>query len=191
MTDTMDLITKAQQNNLEAFEQLVLGYQDRVYSHCLHLTMNPEDAQDLAQDVFVQAFKGLRSFRKESDFGTWLHRIAVNRWINLCRRNKKVVAFSLDEPLQSGDSELIRELAATEEGPLERVERQEVKDQIQQALNKLPDEFRMALILRELEGYNYEDIASLLECSLGTVKSRINRGRKALKKELDKMGMKA
>lgn len=191
LTDTMDLITKAQQNNLEAFEQLVLGYQDRVYSHCLHLTMNPEDAQDLAQDVFVQAFKGLRSFRKESDFGTWLHRIAVNRWINLCRRNKKVVAFSLDEPLQSGDSELIRELAATEEGPLERVERQEVKDQIQQALNKLPDEFRMALILRELEGYNYEDIASLLECSLGTVKSRINRGRKALKKELDKMGMKA
>lgn len=191
MSDIRDLITKAQQNDFMAFEQLVLSYQDRVYSHCIYLTGNQEDAQDLAQDVFLQAYKSIGSFRQKADFGTWLHRIAVNRWINLCRRNKKVVAFSLDEPLQTGDSELIRELAATEDGPQEQVERQEIKSRIQQALNKLPDEFRMALILRELEGYNYEDIASLLECSLGTVKSRINRGRKALKKELDKMGLKA
>lgn len=191
MTDMMDLITRAQQNNLDAFEQLVLGYQDRVYSHCLHLTGNPNDAQDLAQDVFVQAFKGLRSFRKESDFGTWLHRIAVNQWINHCRRTRKIVTFSIDEPLPGHDSDMIRELAAAEDGPLENVERQELKAQLQQALQKIPDEYRLALVLREIEGYNYDEIASLLECSLGTVKSRINRGRKALKKELDKSGMKA
>lgn len=187
----MDLITKAQQNNLDAFEQLVLGYQDRVYSHCLHLTGNPDDAQDLAQDVFVQAFKGLRSFRQESDFGTWLHRIAVNQWINHCRRTRKVVFYSIDESLPGRDSDMIRELAATEDGPLENVERQELKAQIQQALSRVPDEYRLVLVLREIEGYNYDEIASLLECSLGTVKSRINRGRKALKKELDKFGMKA
>lgn len=190
MFDIMDLIAKAQQQNLDAFEQLVLSYQDRVYSHCLYLTGNPDDAQDLAQDVFVQAFRGLQSFRKESDFGTWLHRIAVNQWINHCRRTRKIVTFSIDEPLHSRDSELMRELAATEEDPLEKVERQEFNAQIQQALNRLPEEYRLALVLRDIEGYNYDEISSLLDCSLGTVKSRINRGRKALRKELDKSGMK-
>lgn len=191
MLDIMDLIAKAQQHDLDAFEQLVLNYQDRVYSHCLYLTGNPDDAQDLAQDVFVQAFRGLQSFRQESDFGTWLHRIAVNQWINHCRRTRKIVTFSIDEPLPSRDSELMRELAATEEGPLEKVERRELNTQIQQALDRLPEEYRLALVLRDIEGYNYDEISSLLQCSLGTVKSRINRGRKALRKELDKSGMKA
>lgn len=189
--DMENLIAKAQQDDFHAFEQLVLNYQDRVYSHCMYLTGNPDDAQDLAQDVFVQAFRGLHSFRRESDFGTWLHRIAVNQWINHCRRTRKIVTFSIDEPITSHDGDLMRELAATEEGPLEKVERQELNAQIQQALNQLPDEFRLALVLREIEGYNYDEIASALECSLGTVKSRINRGRKALKKVLAKSGMKA
>lgn len=187
MTASRELIAKAQKADLNAFEELVFNYQDRVYAHCFHLSGNPDDAQDLAQDVFVQAFRSIGSFRHESDFGTWLHRIAVNQWINLCRRNKKVLTFSIDEPLPTGDSDIIRELADSEESPLERVERHELSAQVQQALNSLPPDFRMALILREIEGYNYEEIAALLECSLGTVKSRINRGRKVLKAELAKI----
>lgn len=189
MTDMKDLIAKSQQGDLDAFEQLVLTYQDRVYSHCMYLAGDPDDAQDLAQDVFIQAFRGLQSFRQESDFGTWLHRIAVNQWINHCRRNRRIVTFSMDEPFPSRDSDLLRELAATGEGPLEKVERQEINVQIQRALNRLPEEYRLALVLREIEGYHYEEIAALLGCSLGTVKSRINRGRKALKRELDQSGM--
>ncbi|PKM77562.1 MAG: RNA polymerase subunit sigma-24 [Firmicutes bacterium HGW-Firmicutes-15] len=186
MTTVKDLIEKAQRDDLDAFGELVLIYQDRVYSHCHYLAGNPEDAQDLAQDVFVQGFKGIRSFRNDADFGTWLHRIAVNQWINFCRRNKKVVTFSLDEPLPVREGEVSRELAASEESPLDKVERSEFNAMVGTALNRLLPEFRIVLILREIEGYNYDEIAAMLDCSLGTVKSRINRGRKALKKELEK-----
>lgn len=186
MISVKDLIEKAQQDDLDAFGELVLIYQDKVYSHCHYLAGNPDDAQDLAQDVFVQAFKGIRSFRNDADFGTWLHRIALNLWINFCRRNKKVVTFSLDEPIPVREGEVSRELAASEESPLELVERSEFNAMVGTALNRLLPEFRIVLILREMEGYNYDEIAAILECSLGTVKSRISRGRKALKKELEK-----
>ncbi len=186
MTTLKDLIEKAQRDDLSAFEELIMLYQDRVYSHCLYLAGNPDDAQDLAQDVFIQAFKGIRSFRHDADFGTWLHRIAVNLWINFCRRNKKVVTLSIDEPVYARESELTRELAASEESPLEQIERGEFNAMVQLALNRILPEFRTVLILREIEGYNYDEIAAALGCSLGTVKSRISRGRKSLKKELEK-----
>ncbi len=191
LTSVQDLITKAQQGDLRAFEELVVKYQDRVYSHCYHLAGNGHDAQDLAQDAFVQAFKGIGSFRQDADFGTWLHRITVNLWINIGRRNKKILTFSLDEPLNTADSEMSRELAASEESPVEKVERQEFNEMVRQALNRIAPEYRTVLVLREMEDYRYDEIASLLDCSLGTVKSRINRGRKALKKELEKINVKA
>lgn len=179
-----DLIKEAQGGSLKAFEELVLLYQDRVFTHCFHLANNNYDAQDLAQDVFVQAFRNIRSFRQEADFGTWLHRIAINLWINWCRKHKKVLVLSLDEPLMLGDQELNRELAAGQDSPLEILERTELNEQVRQALNRLHPEYKAVLVLREMEGYSYEEISSLLGCSLGTVKSRINRGRKALLKEI-------
>lgn len=186
MTTVKDLIVRAQGDDLGAFEGLVLMYQDKVYTHCLRLAGNPDDAQDLAQDVFVQAFKGIRSFRSEADFGTWLHRIAVNLWINFCRRNRKVMTLSMDEPLATREGEISREWADDSESPLDKVERREFNAMVAQALNGLLPEFRTALVLRDIEGYNYDEIAAMLDCSLGTVKSRINRGRKALKNELEK-----
>lgn len=183
---SQNLIGKARQGDVKAFEQLVNTYQDRVYSHCMYLTGNADDAQDLAQDVFVQAYKAISSFRHESDFGTWLHRIAVNQWINFCRRQKKITTVSIDEPLYTDDSELLRELAATSENPLEKLERSEFNLMVKESLDQLPAEYRMALILRDIEGYSYDEIAALLDCSLGTVKSRINRGRKAIKSDLER-----
>lgn len=184
MVPVNDLIKEAQGGSLKAFEELVLLYQDRVFTHCFHLANNNYDAQDLAQDVFVQAFRNIRSFRQEADFGTWLHRIAINLWINWCRKHKKVLVLSLDEPLMLGDQELNRELAAGQDSPLEILERTELNEQVRQALNRLHPEYKAVLVLREMEGYSYEEISSLLGCSLGTVKSRINRGRKALLKEI-------
>lgn len=185
--DIKELINRSRQGDLEAFEALVVLYQDRVYTHCVHLTNNPHDAQDLAQDVFIQAYKNIASFRNEADFGTWLHRIAVNQWINICRRNKKLIAFSLDEPLQTREGELQRELAATEDNPQDKVERSEDIIFLQTALNKISPEFKTALVLRDLEGYSYDEIATMINCSIGTVKSRISRGRNALKKELARL----
>jgi len=185
LTPVEDLIAKAQQGDMGAFEEMVLIYQDRVYSQCHYLAGNRDDAQDLAQDVFMQAYKGIRSFRQDADFGTWLHRIAVNLWINFCRRQKKVVAFSIDEPLPTREGKMARELVADEDSPLEKIERLEFNDLVAAGLNRILPEYRMVLVLRDIEGYNYDEIAGFLNISLGTVKSRINRGRKALKKELE------
>ncbi len=179
-----ELIKQAQQNDLPAFEELVVLYQDRVFTHCCHLTGNEHDAQDLAQDVLVQAFNKIKSFRFNADFGTWLHRIAVNLWINHVRRNRKIISFSLDEPLATSEGLLLRELAASQESPLEVMERQELKLVLSSALERLHYEYRVVLVLRELEGYTYEEISNITGWSLGTVKSRLNRGRKALQKEL-------
>ncbi len=184
MVPVNDLIKAAQGGSREAFEELVQLYQDRVFTHCSHLANHNFDAQDLAQDVFVQAFRNIRSFRQEADFGTWLHRIAINLWINYCRKNKKAIVLSLDEPLLMGDSELSRELAATQDSPLQVLERAELEDLLKRALDRIHPDYKTALVLREMEGYSYEEIASLVGCSLGTVKSRLNRGRKALLKEL-------
>lgn len=189
MTTITSLIEKAQKGSLDAFGELVLQYQNRVYSHCRLLSGSPDDAQDLAQDVFVQAFKGIKSFRNDANFGTWLHRIAVNQWINYQRKNKKLVTFSLDEPVQTRQGEVYREMAATDEDIPEIIEKNELRELVGKALDRILPEFRTVLILRELEGYNYEEIAKMLDCSLGTVKSRINRGRKALKNELTALGL--
>ena len=188
MNATDGLVKKARQGDVKAFEELVVLYQDRVYGHCCYLTGDPVDAEDLAQEAFVQAYRGIASFRLEADFGTWLHRITVNTWINHQRRRKNVIAFSLDEPLETEDGELGREIAASEDGPAEHAELAEFREIFYQALKKVKPEFRAALVLREIEGYNYDDIAAILDCSLGTVKSRINRGRKALRSELEKYG---
>ncbi len=188
MNTTDSLVQKARQGDVRAFEELVLLYQDRVYGHCCYLTGDPVEAEDLAQEAFVQAYRGISSFRLEADFGTWLHRITVNTWINHQRRRKNIIAFSLDEPLTTEEGELEREIAASDDGPAEHAELAEFREILYQALKKLKPEFRAALVLREIEGYNYDDIAAILDCSLGTVKSRINRGRKALRSELEKYG---
>ncbi|MBU4533529.1 MAG: sigma-70 family RNA polymerase sigma factor [Firmicutes bacterium] len=182
MDDVKKLVRRSQKGDAVAFEQLVTLYQDRIYGLTYHLTGNHADAQDLAQDAFVKAYYALKGFRNEADFGTWLHRITVNVWINVKRKQRPVV--SLDEPLSTGDGEVQRELAATAEGPEEVAERREFQELVQAALQELSHEHRTVLVLRELQGYTYEEIAEILDCSLGTVKSRINRARQALKEKL-------
>lgn len=185
MSSIKDLVDRSQRKDLRAFEELVVSYQDKVFTQCVRLAGNRDDAQDLAQEVFLQAFKGIKSFRNDADFGTWLHRIAVNSWINQQRRNKKVIAFSLDEPKIIDDSEVNREIAAGNDSPLERIERLEFNELIYRALQKLQPDFRTVLVLREFEEYSYEEIANVMGCSLGTVKSRINRARRELRKILN------
>lgn len=186
MTDSNRLVGLAQRGDLQAFEELVQLYQNRILSYCFQLSGNFEDAHDLAQEVFVQAFRSLKSFRREADFGTWLRRITLNQWINMQRRNK-IVTFSLDEPLSTEEGIFEREIAADQDNPLERLEQEEFADLIRKALLKLAPEFRTVLILRDMEDYSYDEIAQILECSLGTVKSRLNRARRYLRDEIERL----
>lgn len=182
-----DLVVKAKNKDLQAFEKLVEAYQKRVFALCVQLTGNQDDAQDLTQEVFIQAFASINSFRLESDLGTWLHRIAVNKWINISRKQKKTQLVYLDAPVKTTNGEVQREVAATDGNPQEFVEEQEFHAQVRQALYQLTYEHRAVLVLREIQGHSYEEIAEILDCSIGTIRSRLNRARKAMKDNLQKL----
>ncbi|SMB96695.1 RNA polymerase, sigma-24 subunit, RpoE [Thermanaeromonas toyohensis ToBE] len=167
------------------FEKIVIAYQDKVYALSYQLTGNHADAQDLAQEVFVRAYLNLEKFRFEADLSTWLHRITVNLYLNSRRKNKKDnIAYSLDEPLLTEEGEITRDLATTGSDPQEVLADREKQSYIRQALDSLPPKYRAVLVLREFQGLSYEDIAKVLGCSLGTVKSRLNRARQALKEKV-------
>ncbi|MBC7324553.1 MAG: sigma-70 family RNA polymerase sigma factor, partial [Moorella sp. (in: Bacteria)] len=126
----------------------------------------------------------IKDFRNESDFGTWLHRITVNLWLNMKRRQNVVPMVSLDEPLQTPEGEVQREVAAAGGNPEQFVEDLEFRDLVRTALNELSSEHKAVVVLRDIEGYSYEEMASILNCSLGTVKSRLNRARQLLRQKV-------
>lgn len=173
------LVKKSQKGDAKAFEQLVTIYQDRIYALSYQLTGNHADAQDLAQNVFIRAYRALSGFRNEADFGTWLHRITVNLSIN--ERRKRKPDLYLDNPVQTTEGEMPRLVASDAESPEEIYENKEFRGMVRAALEELSPEHRAVLVLREVQGYSYDEIATMLNCSLGTVKSRINRGRQSLK----------
>jgi RNA polymerase sigma-70 factor (ECF subfamily) len=184
--DTALLIRQAQTGDVGSFEALVSIYQERVLTLSHYLTGNHADAQDLAQEVFVKAYLNLKNFRREADLGTWLHRITINLWSNMQRRQKLSNPISLDDPVQTEAGEFTRNVAATHQDgdPQGVLDDKELSDQVQQALRQLPEEWRLVLVLREIEGYSYEEIASITKCSLGTVKSRLNRARQAMREKI-------
>lgn len=182
MVDVKTLVAQAQQGDVQAFEKLVLAYQDRLYGLCYRLAGNHADAQDLAQETFVRAYRALDRFRQEADFGTYLHRIAVNLWLNHRKRSQAVL--SLDDPVPTGEGELSRQVADNNRQPEQVVEDGELKDLVWQALGTLGREHRAVLVLREMETLSYEEIAAALGVAPGTVKSRLSRARNALKKAL-------
>lgn len=185
MDNTKLLVKRSQKGDARAFEQLVTMYQDRVYTLSYQLTGNHADAQDLAQEVFIKAYRALPGFRNEADFGTWLHRIAVN--LSLNEKRKKKPEVSLDNPVQTEEGEMPRLVASDDESPEEAYENKEFRDMVRRALRELSAEHRAVLVLREMQGYSYDEIALMLDCSLGTVKSRISRARRALKKEITRL----
>lgn len=183
MDETSSLIKQAQKGRQEAFAGLMHMYQHQVYGLSYSLTGNHQDAQDLAQEVFLKAYRSLHGFRGEADFGTWLHRITVNLWINQQRRRKNQVVVSLDAPVPTQEGEVTREVAVTDADPQELFTVKELQAVVRQALDSLSREHRAVLVLREMQGHTYEEIAQILNCTLGTVKSRLNRARQVFKEK--------
>ncbi|MZP29530.1 sigma-70 family RNA polymerase sigma factor [Heliobacterium undosum] len=184
MDTVHNLVRKSQQGDASAFESLVTMYQGRIYGLSYHLTGNHDDAQDLAQEAFIRAHSALGRFRGDADFGTWLHRITVNTWINLQRSRKKHNFVSLDEPYEMEDGQVQRETAAASDNPEALYEEKEFRQLVRHALSELTEEHRAVLVLRDVHGYSYDEVARILDCTLGTVKSRINRARLVMKEKL-------
>lgn len=166
--------------NANAFEDLVLEYQDRVYHIALKMTSSQEDAFDLSQETFLKAYRTLRSFRGESSFGSWLYRMCANLCIDFLRKRKRrgqEQILSLDETDEGGRP---RELPDLRYEPQKELERKEQRALVRDGLRRLPEEQRLILILRDVEGLSYQEISETLTIELGTVKSRIYRARARL-----------
>jgi RNA polymerase sigma-70 factor (ECF subfamily) len=164
----------------EAFGQLVRKYQDRLFSTVVQVVGSEEDARDVVQDAFVRAFEALGAFQGQSAFYTWLYRIAMNGAISLRRRKRPTASVDAmrdccgEEPVEHSE----------EADPANRVERDDMGNQVQAALGRLSDEHRSVLVLREMEEQSYEQIAQVLECPVGTVRSRLFRARMELRRLL-------
>jgi RNA polymerase sigma-70 factor, ECF subfamily len=183
--DETRLVTELQAGSETAFDWLVTHYHCPVYNLILSMLGDVADAADGTQEVFLKAFRGIRSFRQGSSLKTWLYRIAIREALNHKRWFKRHLQknVSIDAEPEEGHAAIeIEDMAAT---PFEQFAAHEIQAAVQSALQEIPEVFRSAVILRDLEGLSYEEIAEVLECSSGTVKSRILRGRRALKDLLE------
>lgn len=180
MDETL-LIQKSKHGDMDAFETLLLRYEKKVYTIAYKYMGNAEDAGDLAQEAMIKAYQSIHSFRGEASFGTWIGRITANKCLDELRKRKRLQTISLDEELELEEGVVRKEVVAVSGTPEEHTIRQETVQYVQHMLNRLRDEYRIVLVLRELEERSYEEIAEILNCSLGTVKSRISRARNCLK----------
>ena len=188
MTQTeQELVSRARAGDTAAFEQLMLDSQDRVYTLCLRMTGNREDALDLAQETFLNAWRGLSSFQGNSSFSTWVYRLASNACIDFLRKRKRRQQGESPHSLDDEEAPL-PEPADPRGSPEEELERRELRRAVERGLQALPDHHRQVLVMRELSGMSYQEIGAVLDLDLGTVKSRIARARLALKKFLVQEG---
>lgn len=182
-----EAVARAKTGDQDAFEQLVLDNQNKIYSLTFRMVNDREEAADLAQEAFVKAWQGLSSFQGESSFSTWVYRLATNVCIDYLRREKRKrqveSEISLDDE-QAGWAEP----ADWSQDPQHRLEQSEMGRALERGLQALPEQQRQILVLRELSGLSYQEIAEKLQLDLGTVKSRIARARLALRKNLQADG---
>lgn len=174
-----ELVREAQKGRMGAFEQLVVRHRDKIYARAFSMMRNEEEAIDLSQEAWVKAWQRLNQFHGESSFTTWMTRITINLCLDQLRKQKRQRAESIEEmDEESGGVE--RQMPAVTVNPTERLERGELRARIDQALGQLSHEHRTVLVLHEFEEMEYKEIAKAMDCSIGTVMSRLFYARRKL-----------
>jgi RNA polymerase sigma-70 factor (ECF subfamily) len=186
-TGDLGLVQRVQRGDKTAFDLLVLKYQHKVVKLVTRYLRDPSDAEDVAQEAFIKAYRAIPQFRGDSAFYTWLYRIAINTAKNaIVSRDRSPVDFNLDlQNVEESSSMQLR--LADAETPESLLQTEEIRTTVNQAIEALPEDLRTAIVLRELEGLSYEDIALAMDCPVGTVRSRIFRAREAIDKRLSEV----
>ena len=175
-----ELVRRAQSDDDRAFGELVGRYESKVYSLSLRMLRNPEDAEDVLQDTFLRAYRGLKSFQGNSTFSTWIYRIATNSALMRLRK-KRLPTVSID---QADEQEAPLEIADWKPGPVEQLMTEETREAMEQAIESLPPEFRQVFILRDVEELSNAEVAEVLDLSVAAVKSRLHRARLKVRNRL-------
>lgn len=181
-----ELVEGVKKGNIDAFEDIVKKYENKVYGIVFHMMKNQNEVEDLAQEVFLKVYKNLDKFKGDSSLYTWIYKITVNLCLDELKKRKNIIY--LDEKISVEDGEIDKELPSNERSQEELYEDKELKENLHRCINKLPDKQKMMIVLRDIKGFSYDEIAKITNNKIGTVKSQINRARLKLKELLDKEG---
>jgi RNA polymerase sigma-70 factor (ECF subfamily) len=176
----MDLVRSARRGDLKAYDELIQRYQERIYATIYHMTSNHEDANDLAQDSFIKAFQALKSFKGGSSFYTWLYRIAVNKTINFLKQRKNRTHMSLNDLDFNTENNPDLVALISDKTPRRDAGLSELQEKLNAALLKLSEPHRLVVVLHDVQGQSHEEIAKVMECNIGTVRSRLFYARQQL-----------
>src|SRR5687767_2543085 len=179
-THDVVLVQRAQKGDALAYDELIRRYQQRIYATVYHMTSNHEDANDLAQETFIKAYSALKSFKGDSSFYTWIYRIAVNKTINFLKQRKNKVSLSLNDLdfNVENDPELVA--FVSDKTPRRDIALSELQEKLNVAMQKLSDVHRMVVTLHDIQGLSHEEIANIMDCNVGTVRSRLFYARQQL-----------
>jgi len=178
--DDAALVRSAKNGDLEAYDRLVRHYQERIYATIYHMTANHEDANDLAQESFIKAFQALKSFKGDSSFYTWLYRIAVNKTINFLKRRKNRIHLSLNDLDLNAEHDPDLVALISDKTPRREADLRELQEKLNAALLKLSEPHRLVVVLHDVQGLSHDEIAKVMDCSIGTVRSRLFYARQQL-----------
>ncbi|HEV8041137.1 MAG TPA: RNA polymerase sigma factor [Bryobacteraceae bacterium] len=182
--DESALVAKAREGDLAAFNELVNSYSRKIFRLAKHITQNDEDAEDVLQETFLKAFEHLGDFQGQSKFYTWIVRIAVNESLMKLRKRKSDRSVPLDEPVDTGEDTVVREIAVWDENPEQQYSREELGQILDEAVQGLRPAFRTVFVLRDIEELSTEETAEALGISVPAVKSRLLRARLQLREKL-------
>lgn len=184
LVETVSEVARSQDRR--EFDALVRRYHKQAYNIAYRMSGNHADAEDLTQEAFIRAFRFFGQYRRELPFDSWLYKIMSNVFIDRLRRKPKAKIRSLDQPIVTDDGEAQFDVADTAAGPEECALSSEMDSHIQAALRTIPEAFRMTVIYADIEGLSYEEIAEVTNTNIGTVRSRLHRGRRLLRNRLEK-----
>ena len=183
-THDATLVRRAQDGDVSAYDELVRRYQERIYATVYHMTSNHEDANDLTQETFIKGYQALRSFKGDSSFYTWVYRIAVNKTINFLKQRKNRTHLSLNDLDFNAENDPDLVALVSDRTPRRDIALSELQQKLNKAMLKLSEPHRLVVTLHDVQGLSHEEIGNIMDCNIGTVRSRLFYARQQLQAHL-------